>query len=265
MAYYDGEYIFWDVAVLGILWLLALQAGTSFLRRYFDLRYGLIPQEPAHEDNSNLTASSILFIAYGFLAGVASLTVLFFRVVRDPSIYLIMGLLVVGALWNAIPSLRQGNSGFGELILSLIIVNLTPALGYKLLGGNTLRLLAMVTFPLTALHLAMLLVFSLSTYAADLKYTRRTMMVRMGWQNGMLVHNLLVLFAYLLLIIAITIGLPWKIGSPALLTLPVGLYQIWSINRIAGGGKPQWKSLTLVSAALFVITAYLLTFSFWIR
>ena len=265
MAYYAGNFIYWDVVIIGLFWLVCIQMSAAFLLRYFDLRYDQVSLETTEEGRNWLPGSSILFIAYAFLAVVASLTVLLVRLIVDPAVYIIMAMIVLGAIGYSIPPLRLENSGYGELILSLLVANLIPALGFTLMGGETLRTLAMVTFPLTALHLAMLLVFSLHTYAADIKYSRRTILIRMGWQNGMLVHNLLILVAYLLLALAVTFRLPWQIGAPALLTLPVGLYQIWSINKIAGGAKPQWRSLILVSAALFCVTAYLLAFSFWIQ
>lgn len=265
MAYYNGEIIYWDVVVLGLLWLMSLQLGVAYLQGYFDSRLAVASTEIDGASGVRLTPTAKLLIAYAFLAAVASFSVLLFRVVEDPAVYLLMFMITVGALCYPIPPIKLAYSGYGELVLSLLVANLTPAWGYKLQGGDSLRLLAMVTFPLTALHLAMLLVCSLSTYATDMKYTRRTMMLRMGWQNGMLVHNLLVLCAYLLLVLALTFGFSWQIGAPALLTMPVGLLLIWRINRIAAGGKPQWKSLMLMSGALFCITAYLLTFSFWIH
>lgn len=265
MVHFYNVVLNWDVLLLGLLWLLSLQLGTAFLQSYFDFHKD--NEEDNHSANTTdrFSRNSQLLIAYAFLAVVASLSVLVIRIVTDQAVYLLMAIIVIGSLSYSVPPLKLSSSGYGEFILSLLIANLTPALSYQLQGGDTLRLLAMVTFPLTALHLAMLLVFSLSTYASDIKYARRTMMLRMGWQNGMLFHNLLILVAYLLLVLAITFGLPLRIGAPALLTLPVGIYQIISINRIAAGGKPQWKTLSLMSVSLFCITAYLLTFSFWIR
>jgi len=176
-----------------------------------------------------------------------------------------MSLLACGALCYPVPPIRLEYSGYGELVLSLLIANLTPALGYLLQGGDSLRLLAMVTFPLTMLFLAMLLVFSLSSYAGDLKYERRTLMIRMGWQRGMVFHNILVLASFLLLALAALLRFPWSITWPALLPLPLGLYQIYQIRAIANGAKPNWRALMVGALALFAAMAYLLTFAFWIN
>jgi 1,4-dihydroxy-2-naphthoate octaprenyltransferase len=265
MARYNGANLNWDLLLLGQFWLLALQLGGLFLYAYFNTRPGSTHGEDDEGLPTRLSRPARLLIACAFLAVAASLSVLLIGAVDTPAVFLIMSVIVCGVLFYPVPPFRLVYSGYGELVLSLLIANLTPALGYQLQGGDSLRLLAMVTFPLTALHLAMLLVFSLSTYARDIKYARRTLMIRMGWQNGMLVHNILILGAYLLLVLAITYGLPWQIGVPALLTLPIGVLQIWTVNRIAAGAKPHWKSLTVMAVALFGITAYLLTFSFWIR
>jgi 1,4-dihydroxy-2-naphthoate octaprenyltransferase len=265
MARYNGANLNWDLVLLGQLWLLALQLGGLFLHAYFNIPSESTPGEDGEDLPARFSRPARLLVAYAFLAAAASLSVLLIRVVDTPSVFLLMSVMACGVLCYPVPPFRLEYSGYGELVLSLLIANLTPALGYLLQGGDSLRLLAMVTFPLTALHLAMLLVFSLSTYAGDIKYARRTLMIRMGWQNGMLVHNILILGAYLLLMLAITFGLPWKIGVKALLTLPIGVLQIWTVNRIAAGAKPHWKSLTVMAVALFGITAYLLAFSFWIR
>ena len=81
----------------------------------------------------------------------------------------------------------------------------------------------------------------------------------------MLMHNIFILFAFLILGLASFIGLPTKVAYPAFLAFPLGLLQIWQMRRIAIGLKPNWKALTLGAVALFGVMSYMLTFSFWMR
>ncbi len=90
-------------------------------------------------------------------------------------------------------------------------------------------------------------------------------MVRLGWQAGMNLHNILILTSYLLLILAASYGYPWFATWPALLTLPLGVFQIVQMRRIANGSKPQWNILVIGALALFSVTVYLITFAFWIN
>jgi 1,4-dihydroxy-2-naphthoate octaprenyltransferase len=124
-------------------------------------------------------------------------------------------------------------------------------------------MLAMITFPITALYLAMLLALSLEGYASDEKYSRKTSMVRLGWQRGMNLHNLLILFGFMLFGLAAVLGLPWPLTWPGLLGLPLGLFQIWQMSSIAAGAKPHWRLLSLNAVATVVMTAYLVTFTLW--
>jgi hypothetical protein len=58
---------------------------------------------------------------------------------------------------------------------------------------------------------------------------------------------------------------PLSVALPALLSLPLGLFQIWYLNRIAAGAKPNWNLLGVLAVIVFGVTAYLLTFSLWTR
>ena len=109
----------------------------------------------------------------------------------------------------------------------------------------------------------MMLAFELQDYLPDIRQGKRTLLVRVGWQRGMWLHNLSIVVAYVLLGTALFEGLPWRITWPVLLTLPLGIFQIWQVNQIALGAKPRWQLLTGIGLALFALVAYLLAFGFW--
>jgi 1,4-dihydroxy-2-naphthoate octaprenyltransferase len=187
------------------------------------------------------------------------------RVGLDPALLLVMGLIFLGAFFYSIPPVRLVESGYGELTTSIVVASLVPALAFLLQAGKLHRLVAMSTFPLIFLHLAMMLAFELPDFAADLKYEKLTLMVRLGWERAMLMHNILILSAYLLVGLAMLFGFPSAVAFPALLTLPLGLFQIWYMTRIAAGAKPSWNLLGWTAVLLFGVTTYLLAFSFWTR
>ena len=80
---------------------------------------------------------------------------------------------------------------------------------------------------------------SIEDAIADIRAGKRTLLVRMGWMRGMTLHNILILGAYLTLGAAVIFGLEFYIALPALLTLPLGLLQIWQMRRIADGGDRE--------------------------
>ena len=273
IARYLGTPIDWVVYFLGQAWVTLMQLSTHFLNEYFD--------SPADANNINRTPFSggsgaigpgrlrraaALWGGIGCLTAAASFTILLMQQARlAPETVMVMLLIFLGAFFYAVPPVKLASSGYGELTTSILVATLVPAFGLLLQTGELHRLLAMTTFPLVFIHMAMLLAFELPDYGNDLKHEKRTILVRLGWERGMMLHNLLVLCAYLLLGLAMLMGLPVAIALPALFTLPVGLLQIWHMQNIAAGAKPNWNLLTLTGIAMFAITAYLLTFSLWTR
>jgi 1,4-dihydroxy-2-naphthoate octaprenyltransferase len=273
IAHYLGIPIDWGVYFLGQAWVSLLQLSTHFLNEFYD--------GPSDQDNPNrtlfsggsgtigpgkLSRSTALIAAGACLAMLASLTVLLINQgILTPASSLIMLLAFIGSFFYSAPPIKLSASGYGELTTSILVANLVPAFAFLLQAGELHRLVAMTTFPLTVLHLAMMLAFELPDYATDIKYQKRTLMVRLNWQNGMLLHNLLVLVAFFLLGLAVAYGLPSRIALPAFFALPIGLLQIWQMRRLADGAKPNWTALTITSVALFGMTAYMLTFAFWTR
>jgi 1,4-dihydroxy-2-naphthoate octaprenyltransferase len=181
----------------------------------------------------------------------------------NPIGLLVLGLILLGECLFALPPLRLVSSGYGELITSIIVVGLIPAWAFLLQGHDFHRLLIMVAFPLTTLHLSMLLALEFPDYAIDIKQEKRPIIVRIGWQKGMLLHNMLILGSFAILGGAFIFGLPVRIGWPVIFVFPIGILQIWMMNRIADGAKPNWNLLVLIALTTFSLTTYLLTFAFW--
>ena len=273
IARYLGVTIDWGLYLLGQAWVTTLQLATHYFNEYFD--------SPADAANSNRTLFSggsgaldedglprevALWSGIAALTGATSFTVMLIRATGfNPALFLIMVLIFFGAFFYSIPPVRLVESGYGELTTSIVVASLVPAFAFILQYGELHRLVAMSTFPLIALHLAMMLAFELPDYANDLKFEKLTLMVRVGWERGVTFHNILILVAYLLMGLAMLFGFPLKVVLPALLSLPLGLFQIWYLNRIVAGAKPNWNVLGLMAVLVFGVTAYLLTFSFWTR
>lgn len=270
---YLGVQINWGIYLLGQLYVSALQLSAHYLNEYFDA--------PADQQNNRRTPFSggsgavgegkisrntLLLIAFSALTIVASLTVILISIVPPtPLLVLILSFAVFGAIFYSTPPLRLVRSGYGELTTSILVANMVPLFAFYLQSGDFHRLLPMSTFPLTALHLAMMLSFSFPDYASDVKFEKKNLLVRMGWERTMVLHNSLVIGAFLLLILAIYFDLPAAIAFPAFLPLPLGLLQIWQMRRIAAGARPDWRALGLTAVALFASVTYMLAFAFWTR
>ncbi len=288
IARYLGNQIDWPVFWIGLGLVTMLELTSYFLREYFD-RAGQPPFEtpppppppppprrrpPAknkaeeeEEEPLQVIVPRVIF----FQSGAATLTIgavltvlLYAQHKLDPPAILFLVLALLLALVYAVPPTRLVYSGYGELVMAFLVANLFPSLAYLLQTGALHRLLAMLTFPLTLLFLAAVLARSLQGFLEDMRRSRQTMLVRLGWERGMFLHNVLIAMAYLVLVISVLVGLPIRLAWPAFLSLPVALFEIWQMNAIANGAKPRWRLLGYTALALVGLTAYFINFALWV-
>jgi len=273
IAAYLGETIQWPVYWLGQGVVILLQLSCYFLCAYFDRAdqppFEIRPQAPFGEDEQNESSPRVpraVFLEVALTAmtvGTALTVSLLGGGDYPPAAFLFIGLAFILALLYAIPPFRLVSTGYGELTTAILITNLFPAIAFLLQSPALHRLLALLTFPLTFLYLAALLAQSLPSYMEDVKRDRRTMLARLGWRRGMILHNFLIAAAFILLAVSALVGLPWRLAYPAFLALPLGIFQIWQINSIAGGAKPHWRLLNLTALASTGLAAYFINLALW--
>lgn len=275
IARYLGHPLNLNLVLFGQLWVTLLQLSVHYLNDYFDY-----PGDVSNTQRTSFTGGSgvlgegegklrpqvALYAAAFALTGVALATFALSRLGAVSSTVLtVMVLTFLLAFFYSVPPLRLATSGYGELTTAILLANLLPALGFSLQTGELHRLIAMSTFPLTALTLASMLSLEFPDYANDMRVGKRTLFVRAGWQTAVKLHHALIAAGYLLLLASISSGLPFAIGLPPLFTLPLAGLQVWYINRIANGLKPNWFALTLNGVAFTFACAYLLAYGFWTR
>lgn len=266
IANYLGVLINWEAYFLGQICVTMLQLSSFYLNATYDLPVENKPRftRDSSGNTSELTRTKMLLVSFTMLTIGAVFTVLLFsnHLMNSPA-FIILASAFLLSFFYAVPPFRLIYSGYGELVSSFLMSNLIPGLGFLLQTGEFHRLLPMLTFPITAFYLAMEMAFSLEHYAADLQNNIRTMMVRIGWQRGMFFHNLIILFGFLLIVVPALLGLPGSLVLPSLLSLPVGLFQIWHIVQIGAGAKPRWRLLRLTAMTTVGLTAYLLAYGLW--
>jgi 1,4-dihydroxy-2-naphthoate octaprenyltransferase len=220
-------------------------------------------ETPRQRENFRVTLLEVAYAALT-LSFIAFLTLFLNKSLNLPADILIV-LAFLCLIAYAIPPSRLSETGYGELVLAVILGTLIPALAFLLQYGQLHRLLPFTTFPLTLLALAYLLVNNFPTYATDQKLGRHTLLTRITWQRAVPVHHFMVLAAFLLFAAAPFLEYPWSLVWPVFLASPFAAVQIIWLQSIANGGRTHWKFLTALAAATFGLTVYLLALTYWIR
>lgn len=284
LSRYLGTNLDWPGFWSGLAWVVLIQLGGSLLAAYFDPQLADRLQELQPRQRSSDVAGSpsqtelrpldavtlvryqraILVAAFACLAAAGSLSILL-AVAGRPGPGLLVWLLLgaIGAIAYAAPPLRLATSGYGELLLAVLLSQVAPAIGFILQQAEFHSLLSTSTLPLVFLALAMWIALDFPHFSRNNRLGMKTLVIRIGWKNGMLVHNLLILSAYLLLGLAVFGGLPWFVTLAALASLPVGLLQVWQMWRISQGQPLNWPIFTLNAVATFGSMAYLIAYSYW--
>lgn len=265
IARYLGETETLTIYWLGLIGVILSQLGMNLLGESFRPVTEPLPEDLTRSERENLrnilTLSSI-----GALAGAALITYLLQQEgALSPTAMLFLGLSLAIVVGYAVPPLRLADKGYGEFAIAVNLAFISPALGFILQAGVYHRLVSIVSFPLTFLALAYFLVLDFPSFALDQKYDRRTLLRVIGWERAVPLHHFLLLAAYLLLASAYFFGVAWGLLWQAFLTIPFALLQIWQLRNISLGGHPVWRLLIVNALAVFGLTAYLLTFAFWLR
>lgn len=256
MARYLGAWLHPGRLWAGWLALTLLQAGAALAGEALDLPLAALPGDadpPPVRLRVSAAAGLWLAAALAWLAlawgDAPSLGLL---------LLLVAWLLLAALLWRPL-----AQSGTGEIGLAFFLGGLAPALGFVLQQGSLHRLLNWLALPLTLLALASFLVWEFPTYAQDRRRGRLNLLQRLDWRLALWVHHGALLGGALALLLALGMGLPWRIGGPALLAwLPAGA-QVWLLQRMAQGARPLWRELRLLAWLTPLLACYLLAVGFW--
>lgn len=251
--------------LLGLASVLFAQAGMALLGEVFrphnePLIDGETPQQ------KETLRNNMLYISVGLLATCGLIIFIIFlnRNLTLPTFYFLLSSIIL-VLVYALPPVRLADRGFGELILAAHIAYVVPNIGFLLQAGENHRLLFVLATPLVALGLAYFLILNFVNFQSDQKYQRGTLLRRLTWEHAAPLHHSLVAFAYVMYALAPMLGFSFNLIWPAFLTLPFAIFQIIQLRAIANGNPPNWKLLTSTALAVFGLTTYFLTLTFWLR
>ena len=249
---------------LGLLAIVLAQTTMSLLPEVFRLDVEPLLENESRKERQSLR-NNALYISAASLGSVALIVYILFNTDHLPpsTFYFLLRSFIIVLIYS-IPPLRLVNRGWGELLLAVQIGYVVPSIAFTLQADETHRFLTL-TIPLTLLAFSYFIVRNFQSFAQDQKYNRVTFLTRLGWERAVPLHHLFVLFAYLLFAMSPLFGLSLSLIWSVFLTLPFALFQIYLLRNVSLGVKPNWTLLHATALAVFGLTAYFLTLTFWLR
>lgn len=262
---YLGKPVLITPFILGLAIVLLAQTSMSFLCEVFRPHNEPIIESETPQQKETLR-NNLLYISIGMIGTIvfiAFIIYLNFTLAFPLVLFLLSSLFLI--LLYSIPPFHLVNRGFGELILALHIAYVIPSIGFLFQTGENSRLPTLLLLPLTVLALAYFLLINFTTFPEDQKYERGTLLRRLTWERAVPFHHSLIVFAYLMFALVPLLGFAFSLVAPVFLTLPFAIFQIFQLRSIANGNPPNWKLLTSTALAVFGLTTYFLTLTFWLR
>jgi 1,4-dihydroxy-2-naphthoate octaprenyltransferase len=252
---------------LGLAGVLLAQLTMGLLSEVF--RTDEAPRQRIEDERGERRIALREPSLYISIAALAAAALIAFILYKDgsltPATLLSIAASLIVILSYSVQPVRLMDKGFGELLLAIHIAYIGPSIGFLLQAGTFHLLLNVSILPLTLLLLATFLVLDFPSYAEDLKYGRITLLIRVGWEGAMRLHQALLIGAYVLLGVSTLWGFSLALLAPGFLTIPFAALQWNFLRNIARGAKPLWGLLTANAVAVFGLTAYFLALSFWLR
>lgn len=262
---YLGQKFNFIAFIIGLVIIWSLQLASSWLVEYFRLPLTPLIQNETPRLRERFRIS-LLQASFASLTLSAALIVSLFvsGFVGIPTV-LVITMIIIVMVFYAVPPFRLSETGYGEIIMAGLFGFLFPAFAYLIQNNAIHRLLTYAAIPLMFLAIDYFLVRDISTFAADIKLNRNTLVSRLSWQKAVPIHHILLLAAYFLFAVSPFLGIPWGLVWPVVLSYPFGLIQVIWLQRISLGGPTHWKFITGLSIATFSLAIYLLALSLWLR
>ena len=266
LAHYDGSRVSWSVLLAGAAFLCFSTLGFDYLQALQRINDQRFQPEGTSPKELQQIRMGLGLISATFMTAAATI---------------IVGWRIDGVLWQGVVILLvavfaiggvvilEGTSQklwpFHSLFETTLVVIIPPALGYFLQTQEMNNFLTMAVLGVVPLYLAFILLTQLIRFGEDQRREILTTVTAIGWETAMVLHNALILFAFLMFALAAFLGFPWSLIWPVFLTLPLGLLEIWLMGRVKRGQKPLWRIMQFAMGATFLIPVYLLALAFWMR
>lgn len=250
---------FWN----GFLFFLFIFIGCKLIGKYIQV------QTPSYTQESKKKQETIFItlmsgIAFFAISIIPLVSLIISHMINPTNILFIsLGIFIVGMV-EVFPA-QTTQWGLEEFLKAFLYANIIPAFAFSLQMNIYHRLVFLLTFPLFFLYLALFIVINISSVYDSNNMSSGSLLKKIGSFAVLRLHNLSLLMGYLILLAGTFFELPWKLIWPALMTIPTGLIQIWQVNQILSGRKPNVQALNFSAVCIVLFTAYFLILSLWLN
>ena len=261
--HYLGNEFQWTGFWNGLLIFLLILIGCKLIGKYFQIKTQSFAME-SKKKQETIFITLMSGVAF-FAISIIPLVSLIINHLINPTnvLFLSMGIFIIGMV-EIFPS-QTTQWGLEEFLKAFLYANIIPAFAFSLQVNVYHRLVFLLTFPLFFLYIAFFIIDNISSVYDSINESSGSLLKKIGSFAVLRLHNLSLLMGYLILLAGTFFELPWKLIWPALMTIPIGLIQIWQVNQILSGRKPNIQALVFTAVCIALFTAYFSILYLWLN
>jgi hypothetical protein len=261
--------IFWN----GLILVYCLYFGSKFISRYLQLNSSALKSfssaggysQKDFQENRNIGYVSLLagitFLAIGIIPASSLFAGHYFNKV---TVILFAMIIFFEGVNDFFPA-QITEWGMTEFTKAFLFANCIPAIGFAFQGHTIHRLVYLLTFPLFFITFALFIVLSMPALQTSTIASRHSILPWAAPITLLRINNFLLLAGYLLLLMTTLFDVPWRLIWPSLMAFPICLVEIWQINQILAGHKPNIQVLELTATAVVIFTTYFMILAIWLN
>lgn len=228
LSRYQGHALRLHTAVLGLLLVWTVQAGTHYNNEYRDVETDAAAQTPSRIAGGSqvlvsgvvppATARRTALVTFALSAALA--VAIYVATTTGAGILLLAGAAITGGWFYSAPPAELVSRGGGAATVAVIVGGLVPATAYYLQTSTVSGALWLLWLPLVPLAFATSIATALPDRAADRRTGKRTLAVRLGRRRAgrLLLASVLTGWAFLAYsAVALDAGISGAVFVPALL------------------------------------------------
>jgi 1,4-dihydroxy-2-naphthoate polyprenyltransferase len=266
VALYSGARLNLPALIWGQIIITGIQVMTHFANEYFDLEADRLNQTPTFWSGGSrvlprgeLPPVVALRAAWvcGLIALMAAL-ILALTVRPGPLTLPLTGLCLLMAWAYSAPPFRMHSRGLGELHAAILVSGLTPICGYYFQTGTLAVLPELAVIPVCLFQFNMILAVALPDVEGDARVNKRTLPVILGRRNAAKLYLVILLAAYAVLPLLVTLGLPRQVAvTMGAGTIPLAAAALVGVFRGEWSNPRHWSRFIFFSLALLICSALL--------
>lgn len=127
------------------------------------------------------------------------------------------------------------------------------------------RLLILLWMPIFFLYAASAITLLFSEFDQNSSVRSNNFLSSVGWEKALKFHHVLVLLTYVALIVYLALSNTWSRNWPALLLSLISGAEVFFLEQMAGGMRPNWQLIRALAIVQFFSLIYLLTYPLLIQ